>query len=294
MEGPLSKQVRTKISKSLGKLLLETKGSRSGMKSCALFDVGSSSNKSSEILIKVLDEFEPYTCDTYVYETTTPNVESLEGALERSNHARRVRLKGFWNYTMDGKSAPFSVSTLDTVMKEQLQKEEYLPSDVIVARIGRMVDDSFWKEIYGGADTIERIAGRRINLSPLQGLEQFLLTKRLTAVVWESYTDEKLKEEVSYVSSFGYSVYIVGSPKFVRIDRYYWDDKYSGSSKSNQLFGMSEESVGTCHFSITLIAVVEEHTMNSQIQNNQLPCKHVKGISCKCDNFQTTSVYDMC
>ena len=57
---------------------------------------------------------------------------------------------------MDGRSAPFKVTTLDTLMAEQLQKDEYRQSDLIVARIGQMVDDSFWKEIHGGADTIER------------------------------------------------------------------------------------------------------------------------------------------
>ena len=101
------------------------------------------------------------------------------------------------------------------------------------------------KAIGSGADTIERVAGRRINLSPLQGLEKFLLLKRLTMVSWESYTDEKLKDEAAYVAQFGYRGYLVGVPKFVRIDGHYWDDKYAGSSKSNAAFGMEEGNLGS-------------------------------------------------
>lgn len=156
------------------------------------------------------------------------------------------------------------------------------------------MDDSFWKQIHGGSDTIERIAGRRINLSPLQGLEKFLLTKRLTAVVWESYTDDKLKSEVEYISERGYKVYLVGDQKLVRIDRHYWDDKYAGSSESNSPLGIPKESLGTCHFSVTVVAFVEEHRINYSIQERKLPCVHFRGISCKCESFETDKVYDMC
>ena len=158
--------MRAAVSSTIAELVQATKGARAGMRSCALFDVGSS--QSASVLAQILDAIKPENCDTFVYETTSASVDLLERALEGTPHSRRVALKGFWNYTMDGRSAPFKVTTLDTLMAEQLQKDEYRQSDLIVARIGRMVDDSFWKEIHGGADTIERIAGRRINLSPLQ------------------------------------------------------------------------------------------------------------------------------
>ncbi|QDZ26103.1 hypothetical protein HOP50_20g86700 [Chloropicon primus] len=290
--GPLNETWPGVVAAAVGQVVKQTKEGRAGMTSCSLFDVGSSSRP--DILVEILNTVSSSECETYIYETTSSSVERLEQALEASPHTRRVGLKGFWNYTMDGKSAPFKVTTMDTLMAEQLQKHEYLESDLIVARIGRMVDDSFWKEIHGGADTIERIAGRRINLSPLQGLEKFLLLKRLTMVVWESYTDHKLKEEIDYVSSFGYKVYIVGRKKFVRVDGYYYDQKYSGLSQSNSAFGIEESYLGTCHFSVTLVAFVETHSINSFIQQEQLPCKHFKGVSCKCDNFRTDRVYDMC
>jgi len=113
-------------------------------------------------------------------------------------------------------------------------------------------------------------------------------------VVWESYTDDKLKSEVEYISARGYNVYIVGDHKFVRIDRHYWDEKYAGSSESNTQLGIPKESLGTCHFSITLVAFVEEHGINYSIQESKLPCAHYRGISCVCDSFQTDRVYDMC
>ena len=238
--------------------------------------------------------FKPENCDTFVYETTSASVDLLERALEGTPHSRRVALKGFWNYTMDGRSAPFKVTTLDTLMAEQLQKDEYRQSDLIVARIGRMVDDSFWKEIHGGADTIERIAGRRINLSPLQGLDKFLVLKRLTMVTWESYTDGKLKEEVDYVAQRGYHVYVLGVPKMVRVDGHYWDGKYAGSGSANAEFGLEENSLGRCNFPVTMVAIVEGSPMNSMLQHKRLPCAHFKGVSCKCDNFRTGGVYDMC
>ena len=284
--------MRAAVSSTIAELVQATKGARAGMRSCALFDVGSS--QSASVLAQILDAIKPENCDTFVYETTSASVDLLERALEGTPHSRRVALKGFWNYTMDGRSAPFKVTTLDTLMAEQLQKDEYRQSDLIVARIGRMVDDSFWKEIHGGADTIERIAGRRINLSPLQGLDKFLVLKRLTMVTWESYMDGKLKEEVDYVAQRGYHVYVLGVPKMVRVDGHYWDGKYAGSGSANAEFGLEENSLGRCNFPVTMVAIVEGSPMNSMLQHKRLPCAHFKGVSCKCDNFRTGGVYDMC
>ena len=293
MGGPLNETVALEVvSGTLGKLVNATKAARTGLRSCALFDVGSS--KSAETLTKILDALAPDKCDTFVYETTRSNVDLLETQLKGLKHPIRVGLKGFWNYTMHGKSAPFKVTTLDNLMAKELQKGEYRENDVVVARIGRMVDDTFWKEIHGGADTIERIAGRRINLSPLQGLDNFLLTKRVTAVMWESFTDDKLRDEVEYVSSHGYNVYIIGHPKFVRVDGHYWDDKFAGQRRANSRFGIAEDYLGTCHFSVSVVAFVEDHPINSFLQQRQLPCEHYRGISCTCENFQASRVYDMC
>ncbi len=80
----------------------------------------------------------------------------------------------------------------------------------------------------------------------------------------------------------------------MRVDGYYWDDKYAGRLESNRPFGIHEEAVGACHFSVSVMAVVEDHPLHFALQKDQLPCRHYKGISCICDNFQTKTAYDMC
>ena len=52
--------------------------------------------------------------------------------------------------------------------------------------------------------------------------------------------------------------------------------------------------MGTCHFSVSVVAFVEDHPINSFLQLRQLPCEHYRGISCTCENFQASRVYDMC
>ena len=125
------------MTSEIGDLVAQTKEGRGGLRSCALFDVGSS--KSHTVLVDLLSMLETHDCDAFLYETTEPNVKLLEEKLTDAGQARRVKQKGFWNYTMEGKSAPFKVTTLDTLMTNQLQKDEYRSEDVIIARIGRMV-----------------------------------------------------------------------------------------------------------------------------------------------------------
>ena len=82
----------------------------------------------------VLAKLEPFDCDTFVYETTEPNVKLLEERLAEAGQAMRVKQKGFWNYSMEGASAPFKVTTLDTLMTKQLQKEDYRSVTTILIR----------------------------------------------------------------------------------------------------------------------------------------------------------------
>ena len=61
--------MRAAVSSTIAELVQATKGARAGMRSCALFDVGSS--QSASVLAQILDAIKPENCDTFVYETTS-------------------------------------------------------------------------------------------------------------------------------------------------------------------------------------------------------------------------------